>query len=490
MTGTEICADSKLQNYEVCQGLNAYAEQTAISTVGNVLSTVYGVVGILAVIVIIISGIQYMTSQGAPDKIAKAKKTLSGSVIGLVICLSAFGITQFILKGLGADDSSTDTTTTTTNTVKTDGSEVLYIAATSHTSVEIGYPAAVNAVAIPNTATNRTLSYTSSDPKIFTVDKSGNLTGVSEGNATLTIAAASGLEKTVNIEVKKPIEVESITLSVNKNNALETLTSTSLKKSAKLQIVATVLPKNAKDKRLTWTSSDSSHVSVDSKGLVKAIKSTDKDVTITATASNGVSASATIQVAADLASVGVTDSLIQHMDAAYHQTNFNHTISCKADGGTIASSGCGLSTYLAAHYALTRQDVDYVSFADGDACNSGFVQRTGGSDYNVVFNSQRTFFENKYGITLQSINGQDINAYVAALKRGHVVNLMVTGPGGFRSNTQGNHYILALSYRENNGGEIYVWNPNGINQGWVSLSFFQTYGIGHYAGHAYEISKK
>lgn len=490
MTGTEICADPELQNYEVCQGLNAYAEQTAISTVGNVLNTIYGVVGILAVVVIIISGIQYIISQGAPDKIIKAKKALSGSVIGLVICLSAFGITNLILKGLGADSSSTSTTTTATNTVKTDGSEVLYIAATSHTSVEIGYPAAVTAVAIPNTATDRTLKYSSSDPKIFTVDQSGNLTGVSEGNATLTITAASGLEKTVEIEVKKPIEVKSITLSRYKNNSLETFTSASMKKGAKLQAVATVLPKNAKDKRLTWTSSDSSAVSVDSKGLIKAIKSTTKDVTITATATNGVSASVTINVAADLASVGVTDSLIQHMDSAYHQTNYNHTISCKADGGTIASSGCGLSTYLAAHYALTGQDVDYVSFADGDACNSGFVQRTGGSDYNVVFNSQRTFFENKYGITLQSINGQDINAYIAALKRGHVVNLIVTGPGGFRSNTQGNHYILALSYRENNGGEIYVWNPNGINQGWVSLSFFQTYGIGHYAGHAYEISKK
>ncbi len=243
MTGTEICADPELQNYEVCQGLNAYAEQTAISTVGNVLNTIYGVVGILAVAVIIISGIQYIISQGAPDKIIKAKKALSGSVIGLVICLSAFGITNLILKGLGADSSSTDTTTTATNTVKTDGSEVLYIAATSHTSVEIGYPAAVTAVAIPNTAINRTLKYSSSDPKIFTVDQSGNLTGVSEGNATLTITAASGLEKTVEIEVKKPIEVKSITLSRYKNNSLETFTSASMKKGAKLQAVATVLPK-------------------------------------------------------------------------------------------------------------------------------------------------------------------------------------------------------------------------------------------------------
>ena len=63
----------------------------------TVLTSVYLVIGIAAVIFIILGGINYVTSQGDPNKIKKAKDTILYAVIGLVAALLAFAITTFIL---------------------------------------------------------------------------------------------------------------------------------------------------------------------------------------------------------------------------------------------------------------------------------------------------------------------------------------------------------------------------------------------------------
>jgi len=61
------------------------------------LNTVYIVAGIVAVIVIIIAGYMYTTSQGDSGAIEKAKNAILYAVIGLVIMLLAFAITNFVI---------------------------------------------------------------------------------------------------------------------------------------------------------------------------------------------------------------------------------------------------------------------------------------------------------------------------------------------------------------------------------------------------------
>lgn len=67
---------------------------TLITTIINVLLFI---VGALAVIMIIISGIQYVISSGDAGKVAKAKNTLTYSVVGLVIAFIAFAIVNWVL---------------------------------------------------------------------------------------------------------------------------------------------------------------------------------------------------------------------------------------------------------------------------------------------------------------------------------------------------------------------------------------------------------
>lgn len=71
-----------------------------MSPITSIVNAVFIVVGILAVIVIIIGGFFYMTSQGDPGKAAKGKNCIMGGIIGLIVCLLAFAIVAFVTSSL------------------------------------------------------------------------------------------------------------------------------------------------------------------------------------------------------------------------------------------------------------------------------------------------------------------------------------------------------------------------------------------------------
>ena len=74
------------------------------TSIGNIYQNIityflYGM-GMLAVIVFIYAGIQYMTAGGDQEKAEKAKKTLIGAVIGIVLIAMSFAIYKTTLKAL------------------------------------------------------------------------------------------------------------------------------------------------------------------------------------------------------------------------------------------------------------------------------------------------------------------------------------------------------------------------------------------------------
>ncbi len=72
-------------------------------SIGTILMIVYSLIGIVAVVMIILGGVSYATSQGDPGKIKKGKDTILYGIIGLIIVLLAFAITQFVLNQLGSE---------------------------------------------------------------------------------------------------------------------------------------------------------------------------------------------------------------------------------------------------------------------------------------------------------------------------------------------------------------------------------------------------
>ena len=81
-------------------GIQPVPAPDLFEVIKGLLSTTFGVVGIIAVVMIIIGGFHYMTSQGSPEKVQKGKNTILYGIIGLIICLSAFAIVNFILASL------------------------------------------------------------------------------------------------------------------------------------------------------------------------------------------------------------------------------------------------------------------------------------------------------------------------------------------------------------------------------------------------------
>jgi TRAP-type C4-dicarboxylate transport system permease small subunit len=69
----------------------------ASTFLARALGVTYSIAGIVAVIVIIIGGFMYITSAGNTDRIKTAKNAILYSVIGLVVVITAFIITRYVI---------------------------------------------------------------------------------------------------------------------------------------------------------------------------------------------------------------------------------------------------------------------------------------------------------------------------------------------------------------------------------------------------------
>jgi len=66
-------------------------------TINLLLQVFFGVVGALAILFVVIGGFRYVISDGDPQKIEQAKKTILYAVIGLVVAISGEAIVTYVL---------------------------------------------------------------------------------------------------------------------------------------------------------------------------------------------------------------------------------------------------------------------------------------------------------------------------------------------------------------------------------------------------------
>ncbi len=72
-------------------------EVSSEQLVGNMLNLVYFIGGIIAVIVIVIAGLTFVTSSGDAARIKKARTAIFDAAVGLVVIMMAFTITYFVI---------------------------------------------------------------------------------------------------------------------------------------------------------------------------------------------------------------------------------------------------------------------------------------------------------------------------------------------------------------------------------------------------------
>ena len=73
-------------------------DQNLSGKIVDILNVIIGAIGILAVGIVILGGVQYMTSSGDAGKVKKAKDTILYGIIGLIIVALAFAIVNFVIR--------------------------------------------------------------------------------------------------------------------------------------------------------------------------------------------------------------------------------------------------------------------------------------------------------------------------------------------------------------------------------------------------------
>ena len=66
----------------------------------NIINVAIFALGIAAVIVVVVGGVMYSTSQGDPTKVKKAKDAIMYAIIGLIVSILAYAIVNFVIKGV------------------------------------------------------------------------------------------------------------------------------------------------------------------------------------------------------------------------------------------------------------------------------------------------------------------------------------------------------------------------------------------------------
>lgn len=100
-----ICANGEpAGDYKECkewagdQGISN--QKSLMENLTIIINVVVGVVGFVAVAMIVMGGISFATSQGDTSKVAKARNTVLYGVVGLVVALLAFAIVNFVLTSV------------------------------------------------------------------------------------------------------------------------------------------------------------------------------------------------------------------------------------------------------------------------------------------------------------------------------------------------------------------------------------------------------
>ena len=153
-------------------------------------------------------------------------------------------------------------------------------------SLEATETATLVATILPETATNKSVAWTSSNEAVATVDANGVVTAIAVGEAIIKATTTDGSDLSATCKVTVvPTLVVSIKVTPNSVEAEE---------NSEVQLSVNILPQNATYKSVEWSSSNDAIASVNANGLVKIRK--EGNVVITATTTDGTNLSATCSI--------------------------------------------------------------------------------------------------------------------------------------------------------------------------------------------------
>ena len=153
-------------------------------------------------------------------------------------------------------------------------------------SLEVAETTMLTATVLPETATNKSVAWTSSNEAVATVDANGVVTAIALGEAVIAATTTDGSDLSASCQVTV-IPTLAVSIEVTPN-------SVEAEENSEVQLSVNILPENATYKSVEWSSSNDAIASVNANGLVKIRK--EGNVVITATTTDGTNLSATCSI--------------------------------------------------------------------------------------------------------------------------------------------------------------------------------------------------
>jgi uncharacterized membrane protein len=85
---------------EVGSSAGITSQRTLPEIVGSIINIVLGFLGIVFLVILLYAGFTWMTAQGDEGKVKNARSMISQAVVGLIVIVAAFAISNFVLSSL------------------------------------------------------------------------------------------------------------------------------------------------------------------------------------------------------------------------------------------------------------------------------------------------------------------------------------------------------------------------------------------------------
>ena len=253
---------------------SAYVDMNAVNVTGISLDKSTASVNVGAV--------AYLTPTIAPDGATDQKVTWHSSDPSIVTVTNDGSLVNAGSSTItGISPGTATISVTTEDGAQTASCTVTVIAPVTGVSLDqttlslySGDTGQLTATVSPSNASNKNVSWSTSDPNVATVDANGLVTAEGTGSATITVTTEDGSFTATSIVTVSAAPNPVTGVSLNQTTA-DMFIHTSL------QLTATVAPANATDQNITWSSSNPAVATVDANGLVIATGEGTAEITVT-----------------------------------------------------------------------------------------------------------------------------------------------------------------------------------------------------------------
>lgn len=295
-------------------------------------------------------------------------------------------------------------------------------------------------VTVQGKKVSKQVTFKSSKPKVATVTAKGQVKAKKDGKTNIIITSKANKKKKVVIKVTVGTPAGKVSLNT---------ASASLAQGASTTLKASVTPKKASNKKVVWSSSNKSVATVNSNGVVKAVKAGTAKITATAADGSGKKASCTVTVTASAVAAAVKVASVTVLNPR-----------------TLKVSLTGAQALAASNFTVKAKETAQGAY--NKVCAIDNISTGDRVTYTVTLKSEsRLYDQEKVQVTVTGLTGTGTSAAETVYSEG--------------TYSYQNHTIYRAAYNKDFSEDLYLsgvgyssYTVTGLPQG-ISYSMNESY---------------